>query len=115
MKLSYTVVLLAVAISFESRAQFRDDAVPQDLSSVRNALKTQQGRIPSLPASVPLDAPVNSAEYHVGPGDLFAVSIWAAIPVEYQLTVTPEGSLLIPNVGMLDVRGLTLEEVQQQV
>ncbi len=63
----------------------------------------------------PLDAPVNPAEYYVGPGDVLGLNIWSSMPVEHQLTITPEATLLIPNVGVVDVRDETLEAVKKKV
>ncbi len=63
----------------------------------------------------PLDAPVNPAEYYVGPGDVLGLNIWSSMPVEHQLTITPEATLLIPNVGVVDVRNETLEAVKKKV
>ncbi len=64
---------------------------------------------------VPMDAPVDPAEYFVGPGDLLALNIWSSMPVAHQLTVTPEGTLLIPNVGVVDVKEQTLEALKKSV
>jgi protein involved in polysaccharide export with SLBB domain len=62
-----------------------------------------------------MDAPLDAAEYTVGPGDMIALNIWSSSPAEHQLSVTPEAFLLIPNVGGVDVRGLTLEAVREKI
>ncbi len=64
---------------------------------------------------VPMDSPVNPTEYYVGPNDVLALNIWTSSPVQHQITITPEGSLLIPSVGEVSVSGLTLEAVKQKV
>ena len=53
--------------------------------------------------------------YIVGPGDTFVVQIYGVTDLEYQLSVTREGELLLPEVGALTVNGLTFEETKQLI
>jgi protein involved in polysaccharide export with SLBB domain len=64
---------------------------------------------------IPTDGPVNPDEYHVGPGDGVVLDVWSSAPVEHQLTVTPEGYLLLPSVGAVPVQNLTLKEAREKV
>ena len=96
-------------------AQRVDELPYPDLSSMKNELKSQQGKLSELRSAVPLDAPIKAAEYFVGPGDQMDVSIWSTAPITHTLEVTPEATLLIPNVGVVDVQGLTLEQVKSRV
>jgi len=64
---------------------------------------------------VSLDAPVSPADYYVGPGDVLSLNIWTSSPVQNELTVTPEGTLLIQNVGSVNARDLTLEALKASV
>jgi len=58
---------------------------------------------------------INPEQYIVGPGDAFAIVIWGESEGPIQATVTPEGQLVIPTIGAIEVDGLTLKEVQQKV
>lgn len=68
------------------------------------------------------DGPVDAKEYTVGPGDIFNVNIWAATPLNFQVPVTPEGSVVIPTVGEIyvarmtlsDAKGLALKEIKKK-
>ncbi len=62
-----------------------------------------------------MDGPVDPKEYIVGPGDIFNVGIWSAVPINFQVPVTPEGSVLIPTVNEVMVSGLTLENAKKLV
>jgi polysaccharide export outer membrane protein len=115
MKQIFAVLLLVGVCSYESPSQRREELGLPDLTSIQNDLKAQPNKPAALQPAVPLDAPVNAEEYLIGPGDMVDVSIWSTTPVSYQLSVTPEGSLLIPNVGVIDVRGLTLANVKGKV
>lgn len=61
------------------------------------------------------DRPVDRQTYVVGPGDLLAVSIFGALNRVYELPVTPEGSLIVPTVGVIPLLGATLEEAEARV
>ena len=60
------------------------------------------------PAGVALESPVDPNAYYVGPSDVIAVNFWMSPPQSYSLTVTPEGTLIIPTVGEVMVSGMTL-------
>lgn len=85
-----------------------------DLLKMRSETKANVSPI-SGGKSVPQDAPVDPRDYFVGPGDLLALNIWSSAPVEHQLVVTPEATLLIPNVGVVGVKEQTLESVKENV
>lgn len=51
-------------------------------------------------------------DYIVGPGDSFILQIFSATDVQYTLVVTREGKLLVPEIGDLQVAGLTFEEAK---
>lgn len=62
-----------------------------------------------------LDRPVSRSEYRLGPGDLVEVSIFGEINRQFPLLVSPEGSILIPTVGVANVLGLNLDEAEARV
>lgn len=67
------------------------------------------------PAGVALEAAIDPAHYFVGPSDIIAVNIWMSPPVNTMLTVTPEGTLIVPTVGEIRVSDLTLADVKERV
>ncbi|WP_181405258.1 SLBB domain-containing protein [Aestuariibacter sp. GS-14] len=54
-------------------------------------------------------------DYVIGPGDTFTIQAFAATNVQYDLTVTREGLLLIPDAGAVTVSGLTFEEAKKVI
>ncbi|HXG00725.1 MAG TPA: polysaccharide biosynthesis/export family protein, partial [Bacteroidota bacterium] len=107
------LVCVGTLIGLPARAQLPGSLSIPDLLKMRPETRTDVAQITGK--SFALDAPVDPAEYVVGPGDVFALNIWSSMPVEHQLTVTPEGTLLIPNVGVAQVRDQTLEQVKKTV
>jgi polysaccharide biosynthesis/export protein len=62
-----------------------------------------------------MDGPIDPKEYIVGPGDIYSVNVWLSPPLSFQLPITPEGSIIIPTVGVVPVAGLNLEEAKAKV
>ena len=52
-----------------------------------------------------LEKSVDPAEYVLGTGDQLSIDIWGETSINHALTVTPEGNLLIPRVGRVQVGG----------
>ena len=64
---------------------------------------------------VALESTVDPAKYYVGPSDVIAVNIWISPPVNLMLTVTPEGTLIIPTVGEVHVSDMLLARAKERV
>lgn len=62
--------------------------------------------------SMNIPTPVN---YVLGPGDELVIDIWGATTNLHQLTVSPEGTVTIDNLGPVYVHGLTIEEADKRV
>jgi len=69
----------------------------------------------SQPVGVALESTVDPENYYVGPSDVIAVNIWISPPVNFNLTVTPEGTLIIPTVGEVVAADLLLARVKEKV
>ncbi len=66
------------------------------------------------PPRVPLvlAGPVDGATYHVGPGDLFSLQLWGQVSRTVSLEVGPEGDVSLPDIGLVRVGGMTLDEAR---
>lgn len=65
----------------------------------------------TLPTTfAPVEAIPVPPDYIVGPGDEFIVQIFSSADLQYTLVVTREGKLLVPEIGDIQVAGLTFEE-----
>lgn len=70
-----------------------------------------------LPAS-PVAAQSGTSDravYRVGPGDVLRLNVPAASQLERDLTVQPDGTIYVPQVGAVSVGGLTLTEAEDLV
>ena len=106
------VILPDPALS-QSLSQKEVLAMP-DLQSMKQGTSAQKGGFDTWDA-IPVDAPLDAKEYTLGPGDRLSLNIWSSAPTEHQLNVTPEGMLIVPGVGIVDVRGLSLATARGRV
>jgi protein involved in polysaccharide export with SLBB domain len=60
------------------------------------------------------DRPVDPDTYVLGPGDQLVLIVHGSQPRELQLTVLPEGTLLLPNRGAIKVAGMTITAFRQR-
>jgi protein involved in polysaccharide export with SLBB domain len=107
-------LLACLLVAPPLRGQTKQTIPIPDLQALTSGTKTPTRGLETKPA-VPVDAPVDPSEYFVGPGDQIAVNVWSSSPTEYQLTISPEATVLLPNVGVVDVKGLTLAEAKQRI
>ncbi len=62
-----------------------------------------------------LDEKINPDTYVLGPGDVLSIFIWGGFQGQFQLTVTPEGMLLVPEIGPIDIANLTLTDARKKI
>ena len=55
------------------------------------------------------------ANYQLGPDDELIIDIYGYSEVTYKIKVTPEGYLRIPNVGLVQVSGSTIEMARRKI
>ncbi len=81
----------------------------------------QEEEGPLLPLGRPtefqkaLDRRIDPNEYIVGPDDKFTIYLWGELDHELKLVVTPEGMLLIPTVGEVDVSDRSLAKARDLI
>ena len=62
-----------------------------------------------------LEKSIDPAEYILGTGDELSIDIWGELNIHHTLSVTPEGNLLIPRVGKVQVGGEYLAEAKNTI
>ena len=62
-----------------------------------------------------LESELEAKDYIVGPGDLFKVNIFGQIESEFDFHVLPEGKVVIPTIGEIEVGDLSLSEIKQKI
>jgi polysaccharide biosynthesis/export protein len=105
-----SLIVCLCVLGLEGIAQTRDAAETPDMPSLRQNLQStvRQQEAPS----VPTDGPVKAEDYYVGPGDVLGVNVWSSTPIQHRITITPEATVLVPGVGEITVRDLTLAKTK---
>lgn len=93
--------------------QFNNQAGVADTASER--LLAQRQAIRAGYDAQALEGPVDPSTYVLGPGDGVYLNVYAAHSLDQDLTVTPEGRLLIPRIGQVDVSGYTVTDAEKRV
>lgn len=65
--------------------------------------------------SVPIEGAIDPNKYIVGPNDLFTLGLYGYINQQLPVVVSPEGSIIIPTVGEVQVSGLSLAVAKDRV
>lgn len=99
----------SLAISQTQRTAKKPEEFTLPMEEEKSALSIVQ------PQGMALESRVEPGEYFVGPSDVINVSIWMSPPISLPLTVTPEGSLIIPTVGEVMVADETLAAVKEKI
>jgi protein involved in polysaccharide export with SLBB domain len=118
MRLAAVVVVFLLYRPAPASAQTGSLQSPRQQMAPQSTPATQMAGLPSNPselnAQTPayLDQVIDAADYRIGPGDLIIINIWSDHPEQYEVKITPEATLIIPGVGDLGVKGMTLAELK---
>lgn len=105
-----SILLILNAFPVSGAAKVRPDASSGDTPDTRpqESMTAESGK----PNPVYLDRVIDYNEYKVGPGDRFMVNIMGETPAEYDVSITPEGTIVVPSVGVISVKGQTLAQAR---
>lgn len=54
-------------------------------------------------------------DYVIGPGDEIKIDVWGMVEGQWRVTVSRDGTIMIPRVGILNVAGLSFEELRKVI
>jgi protein involved in polysaccharide export with SLBB domain len=72
-------------------------------------------RSPVVGVSAPIEDAINPNFYIIGPNDIFLLGLYGYVNQQVQLTVNPEGSVVIPTVGEFQVSGMKLSDAKKDI
>lgn len=110
------LLLVASAAAFTqthstfSRVKKTDrSAYSYDTTNAEKAAEIAKGTVGLLTREVDPKA------YVVGAGDVLSITVYTTEPIRVETAITPEGKLVVPRAGVLNVKDLTLDSVQNLV
>ena len=87
-------------------------ALPPDTDTMRPSPTPPTAALTPGPL---LDTPVSRSTYLLGPGDVLSVAVFGEFSRVFVVPVTPEGTAVIPEMGIARVLGLNLDQAQERV
>lgn len=51
-----------------------------------------------------------SKDYPLGPGDEVIITLWGEVEIRHSLTIDRNGQIMVPDVGLINLTGLTMEK-----
>jgi len=107
--------LIGICIS----ALLTSSASSQSDRDEKNSLKEEATQAMNLTIpqtnKVLLEESINPAEYILGPGDILSIFTWGNFQGQFQMPITPEGMLLVPEVGPVEVAGISLDKAATEI
>jgi len=98
-------------ISRELR-QYGYDFFAKDISD--EAFEDQQAVTPETQGTFyPVTSVPVGPDYIIGPEDQFTIHLWGKVEKSYYVTVTRDGTIIVPRLGSLNVGGLTVQELKR--
>ncbi len=55
------------------------------------------------------------ADYPLGPGDEIVITVWGEVELRHELTINRQGQLYIPDVGLVEAMGLTVDALTKKL
>lgn len=104
-----TIILLVLSYFYLSgQVDYSIYKLPKD--DFADSLSKEMAISSLKSASGLMEREIEPEKYILGPGDELAISIITAKPKHYELTISPEGALLIPGIGKIDLKNKTLTD-----
>jgi polysaccharide export outer membrane protein len=100
-----------LAISSQSQTAFERESSRESNHSTSQQVRSHIADI----TQIPLESSVDPTQYYVGPSDVLFVAVGPPPAPTFTLTVTPEGTLIIPTVGEVRVVDLQLQEAKSRI
>jgi protein involved in polysaccharide export with SLBB domain len=105
------IILIAILANYNAFAQVQRKA-ESDITDIEKQRRIQSAVIPQS-EKVLLDQKIDPENYILGPGDVLSIFTWGNYEGQYTLTISPEGMLLIPAVGPVEVSGHSLNDAAE--
>ncbi len=116
---SLCVILTTVTVAFGQSPLFerKPNSTPLERREQKEKLETAKQKSEQVTLLSAMEIAIDPATYRVGPGDVLTINLWGLFDDQPALNIpiTPEGKLLIPTIGALEVKQLTLLQVQELV
>ncbi|WP_043958142.1 polysaccharide biosynthesis/export family protein [Lysobacter sp. A03] len=85
------------------------------LSACASRGPAPSGAVTVLPQGDPVAEAVGRPEYRIGPSDLLTVTVFQVADLDREVRVNNSGQVSLPLIGVIDVAGMTVTEMEADV
>jgi len=123
-KVSFLTFLICIFLFFQSFAQDEVKKTPtlnfnpsknRAEKSRKDQSRYSLPQISQIEKIMALEGALDEDEYYVGPGDLFMINLLGVVDEVFTTAISPEGTLLIPGLPVIEVKDLSLREFKNKV
>ena len=115
LKLSFLIIIFLVAFSGTLLAQIENYEISgAKTGSIDTVAQQTSQKIVSESIGL-LEKEIDPEKYILGPGDILSISIIAAKTKEWEIMISPDGRIMIPDAGVVNLKGLTLSQGEQLI
>ncbi|MDP8239014.1 MAG: SLBB domain-containing protein [Candidatus Hatepunaea meridiana] len=104
--LTFYSTLLLCSLAFSQSVDFD---IENPLAKYKKLPKTPIGK------TVALEGVINPNEYILGPGDKLEIVVWGNIELTFELEVSPDGTLSIPGLGLVEVANTSIADAEKLI
>ena len=65
--------------------------------------------------AMPVGNMIDPNYYYIGPDDVISIQVLPSMPTPKTMSVSPDGSVLIPRLGVLNLKGMTLAQAKDTI
>lgn len=109
----FTVLAVAIGVVQTASAQDLEQLMKSASGSAISAPSETIPRETPQQDRFAVDIPIDPNTYRLGPGDVIGLSVPRDVGGFLQVTISPDGSLVVPNMSPIHIAGMTITEAQQ--
>lgn len=111
------VVMLINVIAFVFSFSFAISSKSYSRTSNLISSSSDESQVNTAPSEeqIAIDRVISADEYILWPGDILELNVWGAHDENYELLVSIDGDIAIPNLGMFRAAGRTLSDLRKEV
>ncbi len=110
------LIIAAFTVGFSQSlfSQIKGLSESEDGDIISESMQEPQTQLDQLlgEEKFPAANKVIAENYYIGPGDVLSIQILPMLTAEQPLIVSPEGNVIIPRIGLIELQGKTLAEAK---
>ncbi len=86
---------------------------PSEILDMQKQTSASASKLMSENSKYPITNSINAEKYSLGPNDVLGITVSPILPTENMVIISPDMTIIIPEIGQIDLREKTLAEAKQ--